>query len=579
MRSNRFPRDDAGNLPIGVSESMTTANGSVPPVARAEAIGAAEDVGTIDRLAMLGTAVRVAAQVPTVAKAGTKLAGELAKVVAGRSAVEAEPRDWRFKDPTWTKNPGYHRLMQGYLATCAALGNLAEDADLADWRSRERARFIVSLLTSTLAPTNTLLGNPAAMKQTFETGGSNLVAGAKNFVSDWRHNGGLPSQVDRSQFVVGKDVAVTAGAVVFRNEVLEVLQYTPQTPMVHQIPVVVVPPQINKYYFMDISPGRSLTEFALQKGIQFFAISWRNPGPEQRDWNLDTYGQAIIQALNAVEDITKSRQVHLFGLCAGGITTSTVLNHLTDIGDDRVRSVSFGVTLLDWNVKMQAGMMMSPQLLKLAAWRSRSSGIMDGESMASVFTWMRPNDLVWNYWVNDYLMGKKPAPFDILAWNADKTNLPAALHNQFLQMFQTNMLAKPGGMTVLGSRVDLSQVKIDAYITGGTTDHLTPWRGCYASSQLLGGHTTFVLANTGHIQTLICPPGNPKSKYWVGGEPGPDADVWKGSSEERSGTWWGHWADWVIERSEGEKKAPVKLGSRTHPVLGDAPGTYVLSQS
>src|SRR5664279_784352 len=353
---------------------MTTATGPVPPVAPAEAIGGAEDVGTVDRLAMLGTAVRVAAQVPTVAKAGTKLAGELAKVVVGRSAVEAEPRDWRFKDPTWTKNPGYHRLMQGYLATCAALGNLAEDADLADWRSRERARFIVSLLTSTLAPTNTLLGNPAAMKQTFETGGSNLVAGAKNFVSDWRHNGGLPSQVDRSQFVLGKDVAVTPGAVVFRNEVLEVLQYTPQTPNVHQIPVVVVPPQINKYYFMDISPGRSLTEFALQKGIQFFAISWRNPGPEQRDWNLDTYGQAIIQALDAVEEITKSRHVHLFGLCAGGITTSTVLNHLTDLGDDRVRSVSFGVTLLDWNVRMQAGMMMSPQLLKLAAAVQRHHG-------------------------------------------------------------------------------------------------------------------------------------------------------------------------------------------------------------
>ena len=424
---------------------MTTANGSVPPVARPEAIGGAEDVGSVDRLALLGTAVQVAAQVPTVARAGTKLAGELAKVVVGRSAVEAEPRDWRFKDPTWTKNPGYHRLMQGYLATCSALGELAEETDLSDWRSRERARFLVSVLTSSLAPTNTLLGNPAALKQTFETGGSNLVAGAKNFVSDWRHNGGLPSQVDRSQFVLGKDVAVTPGAVVFRNEVLEVLQYTPQTPNVHQIPVVVVPPQINKFYFMDLSPGRSLTEFALQKGIQFFAISWRNPGPEHRDWNLDTYGQAIIQALDAVEEITKSRHVHLFGLCAGGITTSTVLNHLTDLGDDRVRSVCFGVTLLDWNVKMQAGMMMSPQLLKLAAWRSRSSGIMDGQSTAAVFTWMRPNDLVWNYWVNDYLMGKKPAPFDILAWNADKTNLPAALHNQFLQMFQTNMLAKPGG--------------------------------------------------------------------------------------------------------------------------------------
>jgi len=515
---------------------------------------------------------------PTVAKVGGKLAGELAKVVVGRSEVEADRRDWRFKDPAWANNPAYHRLMQGYLATCEALGELAEEADLTNWRQRERARFLVSVLTSTMAPTNTLLGNPAALKHTFDTAGSNLVAGARNFVSDLRHNGGLPSQVERSAFVLGKNVAVTPGAVVFRSDVLEVLQYGPQTATVHQIPVVVVPPQINKYYFMDISPGRSLTEFALQKGLQFFAISWKNPGPENRDWSLDTYGRAIIDALDAVQEITGSPQVHLFGLCAGGITASTVLNHLTDIGDDRVRSVSFGVTLLDWDVRMQAGMMMAPSLLKLAAWRSRSSGVMDGESMAAVFTWMRPNDLVWNYWVNDYLMGKKPAPFDILAWNADKTNLPAALHNQFLDMFATNMLAHPRGMTVLGSPVDLSQVKVDTYITGGTTDHLTPWRGCYASTQLLGGHCTFVLANTGHIQTLICPPGNPKSKYWVGGEPGPDPDAWKASAEERSGTWWGHWADWVIERSEGEVPAPEELGSDAHPVLGNAPGTYVLEQ-
>ncbi len=553
--------------------------GPVPPVAPIEAIGAAEDVGTIGRLQLLGTAARVAAQIPTVAKAGTKLAGELAKVVVGRSGVEAERRDWRFKDPTWANNPGYRRLMQGYLATCQAIVELAEEADLTDWRQRERARFLVSILTSAMAPTNTLLGNPAALKQTFETGGSNLVAGARNFVSDLRHNGGLPSQVDRSEFVLGKNVAVTPGAVVFRNELLEVLQYGPQTPTVHQIPIVVVPPQINKYYFMDISPGRSLTEFALQRGVQFFAISWRNARAENRDWNLDTYGRAIIDALDAVQEITKSDQVHLFGLCAGGITTATVMNHLTDIGDDRVRSVSFGVTLLDWAVRMQAGMMMSVPLLKLAAWRSRSSGIMDGESMASVFTWMRPNDLVWNYWVNDYLMGKKPAPFDILAWNADKTNLPAALHNQFLDMFATNMLAVPGGVTVLGSPVDLTQVKVDSYITGGTTDHLTPWRGCYASTQLLGGHSTFVLANTGHIQTLICPPGNPKSKYWVGGEPGPDADAWKASAEERTGTWWGHWVDWIVERSHGEKPAPTELGSKAHPVLGAAPGTYVLDQA
>ena len=564
---------------MSVVNQMSAAAESYPPPAREEALGAAEDAGTLDRLQLLGTAARLFSNVPAVARAGTKLAGELARVALGRSDVEAERRDWRFKDPTWTSNSGYHRLMQGYLATCQALGELAERADLPDWRQREQARFLVTMLTSALAPTNTLLGNPAALKVALETGGGSLVAGARNFVSDLRHNGGLPSQVDRSEFVVGKDVAVTPGAVVYRNEVLELLQYRPQTTSVHPIPVVVVPPQINKYYFMDLSPARSLTEYALQQGLQFFAISWRNPRKEQRDWDLDTYGQAIISALDAVQEITASDQVNLFGLCAGGITTATVLNHLAAVGDDRVRSVSFGVTLLDMSVPAQVGMLMNKRLLRLASWRSRQTGVLDGQSLASIFTWMRPNDLVWNYWVNDYLMGKKPAPFDILAWNADKTNLPAALHGQFLDMFADNLMARPGAMTVLGSPVDLSRIKVDAYVTGGTTDHLTPWRGCYRSAQLLGGDATFVLANTGHIQTLICPPNNPRSRYWVGPEPGPDADAWKAGADERTGSWWEHWAEWITPRSGAAKPAPTELGNDAHPVLGDAPGTYVHQQA
>src|SRR5664279_4145146 len=425
---------------------MNTAVESYPPKASEEAVGAAEDAGTLNPLQLLGTAARLFGHLPTVTRTGTKLAGELARVVTGRSGIEAERRDWRFQDPTWTGNPGYHRLMQGYLAASGALGALVEEADISDWRQRERARFVVTILTSSIAPTNTLLGNPAALKVALETGGGSLRAGARNFVSDLRHNGGLPSQVDRSEFVVGKDVAATPGAVVYRNEVLELLQYRPQTTSVHPIPVVVVPPQINKYYFMDLSPARSLTEYALQQGLQFFAISWRNPRKEQRDWDLDTYGQAIISALDAVQEITASDQVNLFGLCAGGITTATVLNHLAAVGDDRVRSVSFGVTLLDMSVPAQVGMLMNKRLLRLASWRSRQTGVLDGQSLASIFTWMRPNDLVWNYWVNDYLMGKKPAPFDILAWNADKTNLPAALHGQFLDMFADNLMARPGAM-------------------------------------------------------------------------------------------------------------------------------------
>jgi polyhydroxyalkanoate synthase subunit PhaC len=550
-----------------------------PPPAAEESVESGEDAGTLSVVELLGTAMRLASQLPAVAHAGGRLAVELAKVGIGRSEVAASPRDWRFADPTWAENPGYHRLMQTYLAASDALDELVERADLPDWRQRERAKFLAMMVTSALAPSNTLLGNPAALKRAFETGGGSLRQGASNYLSDLRHNGGLPSQVDRTQFVVGRDLAVTAGSVVHRDDVLELLQYRPTTPTVHAVPVVVIPPQINKYYFMDLAPGRSLIEYAVGQGLQVFAISWRNPTRAHRAWNLDTYAAAIIAALDAVQQITRAKQVSVFGLCAGGITTATVLNHLAATGDDRIRSASFGVTLLDWSVPAPVGMLASKSLLRVAGWRSRSRGVLDGQSLAAVFTWMRPNDLVWNYWVNNYLLGKSPPAFDILAWNADKTNLPATLHGQFLEIFEHNSLATPDAMTALGTPVDLTRVTVDTYVTGGTTDHLTPWRGCYRSTALFGGSTTFVLANTGHIQTLVCPPGKAKSRYWVGPDPGPDPDAWLASAHEHAGTWWEHWAAWMLQRSGPKKAAPATLGSRAHPALEDAPGRYVLTQA
>jgi polyhydroxyalkanoate synthase subunit PhaC len=519
---------------------------------------------------------RVAANVPVVAAAGTRLAGSLAEVAIGRSDVVPARGDRRFGDPTWTDHPGYHRLMQAYLAVCQAVGEVVEGAEVEDWRSRERMRFAAAILMSTLAPTNTLPGNPAAVKRAFETAGGSLGRGARTMLSDLRHNRGLPRQVQPGAFTVGVDLAVTPGAVVYRDEVLELLQYRPATPQVRQIPVVVVPPQINKFYFMDLAPGRSLIEYAVSQGQQVFAISWRNPSREQRNWDLDTYGAAILRALDAVASVTGSEQVNLFGLCAGGITTSTVLNHLFATGQgERVRSVSFGVTLLDWSAPAPIGMLSVPSLLRFATWRSQRAGVLDGPSLASVFTWMRPDDLVWNYAVNNWLLGAEPAPFDILAWNADATNLPGALHGQFLKIFEGNALARPGSLTVLGSPVDLSRVTTESYVTGGSTDHLTPWNGCYASAALLGGPSTFVLTNTGHIQTLVAPPGKAKSRYWTGGEPDVAPDVWRRQAVEHSGTWWEHWAGWMETRSGPMRKAPARLGNRSHPPLDDAPGTYV----
>ncbi len=544
---------------------VTTANGDAPA---APPEPAPAGVGRV--------VARVAANVPVVAAAGARLAGSLVGVAAGRSDVAPARGDRRFTDPTWSDNPAYHRLMQAYLAVCEAVGEVVEGAELDDWRSRERARFVAAVLTSSFAPTNTLAGNPAAIKRAFETAGGSLGRGARTLLSDLRHNRGMPRQVPAGAFTVGVDLAVTPGAVVYRDEVLELLQYRPTTSEVRQIPVVVVPPQINKFYFMDLAPGRSLIEYAVSQGQQVFAISWRNPTREQRDWDLDTYGSAILRALDAVAAITGTQKVNLFGLCAGGITTSTVLNHLFATGQgDRVRSVSFGVTLLDWSAPAPIGMLSVPSLLRFATWRSQRAGVLDGPSLASVFTWMRPDDLVWNYAVNNWLLGEEPAPFDILAWNADATNLPGALHGQFLKIFETNGLAHPGSMTVLGSPVDLGRVTTESYITGGTTDHLTPWNGCYASARLLGGPSTFVLTNTGHIQTLVAPPGKAKSRYWTGEDPVVDPDTWRKGAVEHTGTWWEHWAGWMETRSGPTRKAPSRLGNRAHPPIVDAPGTYV----
>ena len=455
---------------------------------------------------------QLATQVGRVASATAGLAAESARVVGGTSEVEPAKGDKRFRDPTWDEHPVYRRLKQEYLACQNAIDEFVQGTDL-NWRDKERVRFVAVVLTSALAPTNILLGNPAALKRAFETGGGSVLTGLRNWAHDVRHNRGMPSHIAEDALVVGRDLALTPGSVVDRDEVAEVIQYMPTTAKVHSRPLVIVVPQINKYYFMDLSPERSFVEYAVANGLQVFVVSWRNPGAEHAGWDLDTYAGRVLSVIDVAREVTGSPDVNLMGLCAGGITAATALNHLAATGDERVASISHGVTLLDWSVPAQVGMLQSQDLLRLASATSDQLGVLDGASLGSVFTWMRPDDLVWTFWVNNYLMGNEPPTFDILAWNNDPTNLPSSLHDDFLHVFENNSLAQAGEMTVLGSPVDLSQVTVPSYITGGTTDHLTPWRGCYASTQLYGGPTTFTLTNTGHIQTMVCPPGQSKSRY------------------------------------------------------------------
>ena len=508
------------------------------------ALGAAEAVAIPTPGSLVGGLAASLGQGRSVAREVVRLGVEVAKIAGGRSTVAPALSDRRFADPAWTENPMYRRLAQFYLAWAAGMGRVTDDLDTADsdWHTVERARFATGILVSALAPTNTVWSNPAALKHAFDTGGASLVRGFQNWLDDLRHNGGMPAQTNRDEFKVGWDLAVTPGSVIARDELAELLQYEPSTEKVRSRPVLIVPPPIGRYYFLDLRPGRSFVEHAVGRGLQTFMLSWRNPSPGQGSWDMTDYASSILDAIDAVREVTGSEDVNLIGFCAGGLISTAVLNHLVEKKDRRVHSISYAVTLLDFSVPAPIGAFSSRAVLDLARRNSERKGVITAKSMGSVFTWMRPDDLVFNYWVNNYLMGEKPPTFDILAWNADGTNLPAGLHGQFLDIFASNSLCRPGAMTVLGSPIDLSRISIPKFVTGAVTDHLTPWKGCYQTTQLIGGPTTFVLSNAGHIASLVNPPGNPKASYYTGASPGPDPEAWLASATRHTGSWWEAWA-------------------------------------
>jgi polyhydroxyalkanoate synthase subunit PhaC len=345
---------------------------------------------------------------------------------------------------------------------------------------------------------------------------------------------------------------------------------------VNRYPLLVVPPMINKYYITDLAPGRSMIEYLVGQGHQVFAISWRNPDYRHKDWGLDGYGAAILDALGVVRAITRAARASICALCSGGIVSSMVAAHLSAIGElDSVASLCLGVTVLDQARAGTAGAMIDETTATAAMAASRARGYLDGRTLAEVFAWLRPDDLIWNYWVNNYLQGRKPPAFDILYWNADTTRLPAALHHDFIRLALSNALVKPDAATMLSSPVDLSKVDTDAYVVAGIADHLCPWQSCYRTTQLLGGPVTFVLSTSGHIASMVNPPDNPKATFQVNAENPADPAEWLGAASPVSGSWWPHYSSWLSSRSGGTRKSKVTLGSKDYPLLGTAPGTYV----
>jgi polyhydroxyalkanoate synthase len=532
---------------------------------------AAGGIGVREAAAALADAL---AHCPGITARISALGRDVAGAAAGRTVAVPARGDTRFNDPAWHAHPLYRRLGQAYLAFERSVHGAVADADVG-WRTAERARFAATLLTSALAPTNTLPGNPAALKHAFDTGGASLLRGARNLAADALAGRRTPRQTDTGGFTVGENLAATPGSVVFRNEVVEIIQYTPTTPRVHRVPLLIVWSLINRYYILDLAPGRSFIEYAVSQGIPVFVTSWRNPSRAHAGWDLDTYATALLEAMDAVSDITGSPRIGTMGLCSGGQLLACVLAHLAARGDERVAYTCFGVSQLDTSVPGVAGLAVSPPLPGLARLASRASGVVDGRDLAAGFAWLRPNELVWAYWVNNYLMGRDPAAFDILAWNADTTRLPGAAARQLLHIAEHNLIATPGGVTLLGTPVDLSKVGVDTYVIGAETDHLVPWRAAYRTTRLVGGESTFVLSGGGHIQHLVNPPGNPKARHRVGPVAGAEPDTWLAEATEHQGSWWGHWSRWVQERSDTQRRAPATPGNGLYPPLDAAPGLYV----
>jgi poly[(R)-3-hydroxyalkanoate] polymerase subunit PhaC len=507
-------------------------------------------------------------------------ASELAAVIKGESTVAPDPKDRRFVDPAWQSNFLFRRLLQAHMVTQKGLAQVVEESKL-DRKEKGRARFFVSLLFDALAPSNWILGNPAALRKILDTGGENLVKGARNLVHDVRHNHMLPSSVDASPFKVGVNVATTPGHVVFRNEMFELLQYTPTTPQVHRRPLVMSPPQVNKYYAVDLTPEKSLIRWAVDSGVQMFVVSWRNPTVEQRHWGLEDYALALDDAVEVARQITGSPDVNMWGSCAGGMTLAAYLGWLAATGQQqKVANTTWAVCVLDTASALEdttLGLFNTPSAIRMAKARSATKGVITGPQMASMFAWMRPNDLIWNYWVNNYLLGNKPPAFDILAWNADTTRLPGQFHSDLLDLVADNPYVNPGRLEIDEVPIDMSAVKVGAYVIGGITDHITPWNGCYGTARLFGEESTFVLANAGHLQSLLNPPGTPKSFFFSAPARVEDPFEWAKLAQptRQEGSWWPHWRAWIQQKSGDLVPAPKRAGSRKYRPLEPAPGEYV----
>ncbi len=483
--------------------------------------------------------------------------------------------DKRFNDLAYDENPLYYLLAQQYLLASRLVDELLDAAAL-DAGADAKARFAAKFWLDALAPTNTLPGNPAALRQAFDTGGKSLLRGMRNMLGDIRHNGGWPSQVDATDFEVGVNMAATPGSVVYRSELIELIQYAPQGNRVHAVPLLFCPPWINKFYIMDLAPQKSLIEWAVQHGHTCFAISYRNPDASMRDLGFEDYlRQGPLDALRVVREITGASEVNTLSVCLGGTLSAIGLAHNAAVGDGSIKSATFLNTLTDFDDTGTLGVFTDEATIAGLERKMAKRGYLDSNQMAHTFDALRANDLVFSYVINNWLLGKKPPAFDLLVWNKDSTRMPARMHSQYLRACYLNNQFAQGEFEVDGQRVDPRKVEVDTYVLAAVDDHIVPWVSAYKTTQLFGGRNRFVLSSSGHIAGIVNPP-SPKAKHWVNEDSLPNDPLeWQAGARLQEGTWWEDWTKWIAGQGGPKVPARRKLGSTEHPPIEDAPGIYV----
>ena len=492
--------------------------------------------------------------------------------------IEPEAGDKRFRDDSWSSDAVFDHIKQSYLLCSNWLQSLMGTVDGLDSRERRKLDFYTRLFIDGVSPTNFAATNPEVLRATADSKGENLVRGLANLLEDLERGKGRLAirTVDEDAFEVGGNIAVTPGKVVFRNDLMELIQYAPTTEKVRRRPLLIIPPWINKYYILDLSPKNSFVRWVVDQGHTVFIVSWINPDASLAGKTFEDYMiEGPVAALDAIGEATGEDRVNTLGYCIGGTLLACTLAHLTAKGDRRAASATFLTTLVDFEDVGNVEIFIDDDQISSLESAMNERGYLDGSEMAAVFSTLRANDLIWSFVINNYLLGKDPFPFDILYWNSDSTRLPAAMHSYYLRrMYLENLLVHPGALELGGTPIDLSNIETPAYLLSTQDDHISPWTSTYRATDHLKGKTVFTLAKSGHVAGVVNPPAKKKYGYWTSGTTPADPQAWLDSAQNHEGSWWPHWQSWLARRG-GSMVEARQPGAGKLPALADAPGTYV----